>query len=188
MMHVITGGSGSGKSALMHCLGGLDMPTSGEVIIDGVNLCACREKQLAKVRSEKIGFVFQNFSLLDELSVRENIALPMMLAGKKPDREYLEKLMDQLGILERQDHTPTQLSGGQQQRVAIARALVNNPAVILCDEPTGNLDQKTSGEVMELLHQVHQEFHKTCLIVTHDMHVAEGADYILEMEDGLIKQ
>ena len=183
----LTGTSGSGKSTLMHCLGGLDMPTSGEVIIDGVNLCACREKQLAKVRSEKIGFVFQNFSLLDELSVRENIALPMMLAGKKPDREYLEKLMDQLGILERQDHTPTQLSGGQQQRVAIARALVNNPAVILCDEPTGNLDQKTSGEVMELLHQVHQEFHKTCLIVTHDMHVAEGADYILEMEDGLIK-
>ena len=183
----LTGTSGSGKSTLMHCLGGLDMPTSGEVIIDGVNLCACREKQLAKVRSEKIGFVFQNFSLLDELSVRENIALPMMLAGKKPDREDLEKLMDQLGILERQDHTPTQLSGGQQQRVAIARALVNNPAVILCDEPTGNLDQKTSGEVMELLHQVHQEFHKTCLIVTHDMHVAEGADYILEMEDGLIK-
>ena len=179
--------SGSGKSTLIHCLGVLDMTTSGEVIIDGVNLCACREKQLAKVRSEKIGFVFQNFSLLDELSVRENIALPMMLAGKKPDREYLEKLMDQLGILERQDHTPTQLSGGQQQRVAIARALVNNPAVILCDEPTGNLDQKTSGEVMELLHQVHQEFHKTCLIVTHDMHVAEGADYILEMEDGLIK-
>lgn len=184
----LTGTSGSGKSTLMHCLGGLDMPTSGEVIIDGVNLCACREKQLAKVRSEKIGFVFQNFSLLDELSVRENIALPMMLAGKKPDREYLEKLMDQLGILERQDHTPTQLSGGQQQRVAIARALVNNPAVILCDEPTGNLDQKTSGEVMELLHRIHQEFHKTCLIVTHDMHVAEGADYILEMEDGLIKQ
>ncbi len=163
------------------------MPTSGEVIIDGVNLCACREKQLAKVRSEKIGFVFQNFSLLDELSVRENIALPMILAGKKPDREYLEKLMDQLGILERQDHTPTQLSGGQQQRVAIARALVNNPAVILCDEPTGNLDQKTSGEVMKLLHRIHREFHKTCLIVTHDMHVAEGADYILEMEDGLIK-
>lgn len=183
----LTGTSGSGKSTLMHCLGGLDMPTSGEVIIDGVNLCACREKQLAKVRSEKIGFVFQNFSLLDELSVRENIALPMMLAGKKPDREYLGKLMDQLGILERQDHTPTQLSGGQQQRVAIARALVNNPAVILCDEPTGNLDQKTSGEVMELLHRIHQEFHKTCLIVTHDMHVAEGADYILEMEDGLIK-
>ena len=184
----LTGTSGSGKSTLMHCLGGLDMPTSGEVIIDGVDLCACREKQLAKVRSEKIGFVFQNFSLLDELSVRENIALPMMLAGKKPDREYLEKLMDQLGILERQDHTPTQLSGGQQQRVAIARALVNNPAVILCDEPTGNLDQKTSGEVMELLHRIHREFHKTCLIVTHDMHVAEGADYILEMEDGLIKQ
>ena len=184
----LTGTSGSGKSTLMHCLGGLDMPTSGEVIIDGVNLCACREKQLAKVRREKIGFVFQNFSLLDELSVRENIALPMLLAGKKPKQDYLEELMRQLGILERQDHTPTQLSGGQQQRVAIARALVNDPAVILCDEPTGNLDQKTSGEVMELLHRIHQEFHKTCLIVTHDMHVAEGADYILEMEDGIIKQ
>lgn len=131
------------------------MPTSGEVVIDGVNLCACRDKQLAKVRREKIGFVFQDFSLLDELSVRENIALSMLLAGKKPKQDYLEKLMRRLGTLERQDHTPTQLSGGQQQRVVIARALVNDTAVILCDEPTGNLDQKTSGEVMELLYRIH---------------------------------
>ena len=131
------------------------MPTSGEVVIDGVNLCACRDKQLAKVRREKIGFVFQDFSLLDELSVRENIALSMLLAGKKSKQDYLEKLMRRLGTLERQDHTPTQLSGGQQQRVVIARALVNDTAVILCDEPTGNLDQKTSGEVMELLYRIH---------------------------------
>ena len=131
------------------------MPTSGEVVIDGVNLCACRDKQLAKVRREKIGFVFQDFSLLDELSVRENIALSMLLAGKKPKQDYLEKFMRRLGTLERQDHTPTQLSGGQQQRVVIARALVNDTAVILCDEPTGNLDQKTSGEVMELLYRIH---------------------------------
>ena len=131
------------------------MPTSGEVVIDGVNLCACRDKQLAKVRREKIGFVFQDFSLLDELSVRENIALSMLLAGKKPKQDYLEKLMRRLGTLERQDHTPIQLSGGQQQRVVIARALVNDTAVILCDEPTGNLDQKTSGEVMELLYRIH---------------------------------
>ena len=131
------------------------MPTSGEVVIDGVNLCACRDKQLAKVRREKIGFVFQDFSLLDELSVRENIALSMLLAGKKPKQDYLEKLMRRLGTLERQDHTPTQLSGGQQQRVVIARALVNDTAVILCDEPTRNLDQKTSGEVMELLYRIH---------------------------------
>ena len=131
------------------------MPTSGEVVIDGVNLCACRDKQLAKVRREKIGFVFQDFSLLDELSVRENIALSMLLAGKKPKQDYLEKLMRRIGTLERRDHTPTQLSGGQQQRVVIARALVNDTAVILCDEPTGNLDQKTSGEVMELLYRIH---------------------------------
>lgn len=184
----LTGTSGSGKSTLMHCLGGLDIPTSGEVYIQDINLCQCREKQLAKIRREEIGFVFQNFSLLEELSVKENIVLPVLLANRKVEEEYVSGLMEQLGIADRQKHTPAQLSGGQRQRVAIARALVNDPAVILCDEPTGNLDQKTSEEVMELLHEVHQSYHKTCLIVTHDMEVAKGADYILRIEDGMIKE
>lgn len=184
----LTGTSGSGKSTLMHCLGGLDIPTSGEVYIQDINLCKCKEKQLAKVRREEIGFVFQNFSLLEELSVKENIVLPVLLAGEKVDEEYINGLMEQLGIADRQKHTPAQLSGGQQQRVAIARALANDPSVILCDEPTGNLDRKTSEEVMELLHDVHRTYHKTCLVVTHDMEVAKGADYILDIEDGVIKE
>lgn len=184
----LTGTSGSGKSTLMHCLGGLDIPTSGEVYIQDINLCKCREKQLAKVRREQIGFVFQNFSLLEELSVKENIVLPILLAGGKVNEEYISGLMEQLGIADRQKHTPAQLSGGQQQRVAIARALANDPAVILCDEPTGNLDHKTSEEVMGLLHDVHQTYQKTCVIVTHDREVANGADYILRIEDGMVKE
>ncbi|MDE6568154.1 MAG: ABC transporter ATP-binding protein [Lachnospiraceae bacterium] len=184
----LTGTSGSGKSTLMHCLGGLDIPTSGEVYIHDIDLCKCKEKQLAKVRREEIGFMFQNFSLLEELSVKENIVLPVLLAGGKVDEEYINGLMEQLGIADRQKHTPAQLSGGQQQRVAIARALANDPAVILCDEPTGNLDHKTSEEVMELLHDIHQTYHKTCLIVTHDREVAKGADYILQIEDGMVKE
>lgn len=184
----LTGTSGSGKSTLMHCLGGLDIPTSGEVYIHDTNLCTCKERQLAKVRREEIGFVFQNFSLIEELSVKENIVLPILLASGKVDEEYVSGLMEQLGIADRQKHTPAQLSGGQQQRVAIARALANDPAVILCDEPTGNLDRKTSEEVMGLLHAVHQTYHKTCLVVTHDMEVANGADYILNIEDGIVKE
>lgn len=184
----LTGTSGSGKSTLMHCLGGLDTSTSGEVYIQDINLCKCKEKQLAKVRREKIGFVFQNFSLIEELSVKENIVLPILLAGGKVDEEYITSLMEQLGIADRQSHTPAQLSGGQQQRVAIARAIANDPSVILCDEPTGNLDRKTSEEVMGLLHHIHQTYQKTCLIVTHDMQVANGADYILKIEDGIVKE
>ncbi len=184
----LTGTSGSGKSTLLHCLGGLDTPTSGEVYIHDVNLCRCKEKQLAKIRREKIGFVFQNFSLLEELSVKENIVLPILLSGSKVDEDYVNGLMENLEIEDRQKHTPAQLSGGQQQRVAIARALVNNPTVILCDEPTGNLDRKTSEEVMDLLQKVHQTYNKTVLIVTHDAHVADRADYVLNIEDGVMKQ
>lgn len=184
----LTGTSGSGKSTLLHCLGGLDNPTSGEVYIHDVNLCQCKEKELAKIRREEIGFVFQNFSLLEELSVKENIVLPILLSKGKVDEEYVEGLMKNLEIIDRQKHTPAQLSGGQQQRVAIARALVNNPAVILCDEPTGNLDRKTSEEVMDLFHEVHQTYNKTILIVTHDAHVADRADYILNIEDGILKE
>lgn len=182
----LTGTSGSGKSTLMHCLGGLDNPTSGNVFIYDINLCACRERELARVRREKIGYVFQNFSLIDELSVKENIVLPVLLSSRKVDEDYVTELMEKLGIADRQKHTPAQLSGGQQQRVAIARALANDPSIILCDEPTGNLDRKTSEEVVELLHKVHETFHKTCLVVTHDMQVAQGADYILRIEDGMV--
>lgn len=182
----LIGTSGSGKSTLMHLLGGLDMPTSGKVYIHDMCLSDCKERQLAATRRDEIGFVFQNFSLLDELSVKENIVLPTLLASKKVDEDYINELMEQLGIAERAKHTPAQLSGGQQQRVAIARALANNPSIILCDEPTGNLDQKTSREVMELLHQMHKTYQKTCLVVTHDMAVAKGADYILRIEDGKI--
>lgn len=182
----LTGTSGSGKSTLMHCLGGLDNPTSGNIFIHDINLCACKERELARVRREKIGYVFQNFSLIDELSVKENIVLPVLLSSRKVNEDYITELMEKLGIADRQKHTPAQLSGGQQQRVAIARALSNDPSIILCDEPTGNLDRKTSEEVVELLHKVHEAFHKTCLIVTHDMQVAQGADSILHIEDGMV--
>ena len=180
----LVGTSGCGKSTLLHMLGGLDFPTSGEVIIDDVNLTCCKEKELARARRERIGFVFQNFSLLEELNVRENIVLPALIDGKKPDEDLYDDLVVKLGLSDRQNHRPSQLSGGQQQRVAIARALINDPSVILCDEPTGNLDQKSSDEVMELIHGVHKAYGKTILIVTHDMSVARGADYILRMEDG----
>lgn len=182
----LTGTSGSGKSTLMHMLGGLDKPTSGKVYIRDICLSDCKERQLAAARRDEIGFVFQNFSLLDELSVKENIVLPILLASGNVDESYICRLMEQLGIAERAAHTPAQLSGGQQQRVAIARALANNPSIILCDEPTGNLDQKTSAEVMELLHKIQETYHKTCLVVTHDMEVAKGADYILRIEDGVV--
>lgn len=184
----LTGTSGSGKSTLMHLLGGLDTPSGGEVWIQGKNLYECKEKQLAKVRRDEIGFVFQNFCLIQELTVKENIVLPVLLASRKVNEEYISDLMEQLGIADRQKHMPSQLSGGQQQRVAIARALANDPAIILCDEPTGNLDQKTGTEVMELLHHIHQTYQKTCLVVTHDMRVANGADYILNIEDGIVKE
>ncbi len=182
----LTGTSGSGKSTLMHLLGGLDTPTSGAVYIYDVNLADCGERRLAKLRREEIGYVFQNFSLIDELSVKENIVLPILLSSGQVDEAYVTGLMEQLGIAERAGHTPTQLSGGQQQRVAIARALANDPSVILCDEPTGNLDKKTGAEVMGLLHEIHRSYRKTCLVVTHDPAVAAGADYILNIEDGRV--
>ena len=184
----LTGTSGSGKSTLMHLLGALDVPTEGEVFIHDTNLSKCSEKQLAKVRRDEIGFVFQNFCLIQELNVKENIVLPILLASGKVNEEYIGELMEQLGIADRAKHMPSQLSGGQQQRVAIARALANDPSILLCDEPTGNLDQKTSDEVMKLLHYMHKKYNKTCLVVTHDVHVASGADYILTIEDGCITQ
>ena len=181
---VLLGPSGSGKSTLLNIIGGIDNADSGYININGDKLEDMSEKKLTQYRRKHLGYVFQMYNLIANLNVKENIEVGAYLSDNALD---IDELLHTLGLYEHRYKLPNQLSGGQQQRVAIARALVNNPAVILCDEPTGNLDQKTSGEVMELLHQVHQEFHKTCLIVTHDMHVAEGADYILEMEDGLIK-
>lgn len=182
----LTGTSGSGKSTLLHLLGGLDAPTTGEVWIGGQALSKCKEKQLAELRRDRIGFVFQKFHLIQELNVRENIIMPILLASKKVNQDYIEDICDVLGLGERMEHMPHELSGGQQQRTAIARALANEAEVLLCDEPTGNLDKKTSEEVLSLLHDIHEKYKKTILIVTHDMEIAENADYMLRIEDGSI--
>ncbi len=182
----LTGTSGSGKPTLMHLLGGLDIPTEGEVWINGECLSKCKESRLAEIRREQIGFVFQKFCLIQELSVRENIILPILLSSRKVDEAYIEELCQILGLTDRMTHMPSELSGGQQQRVAIARALANHPSIILCDEQTGNLDHATSEDVMNLLHDIHKRYQKTMVIVTHDPHIAEGADYILQLEDGKI--
>lgn len=182
----LTGTSGSGKSTLMHLLGGLDIPTGGEVLVNGESLTKCRERRLAAIRREQIGFVFQKFCLIQELNVKENIILPILLSSRKVDEDYIGEICNVLGLTDRMTHMPSELSGGQQQRVAIARALANNPSIILCDEPTGNLDQHTSEDVMNLLHSIHKAYRKTMVIVTHDQHIAEGADYILQLEDGRI--
>ena len=180
------GTSGCGKSTLLHCLGGLDYPTSGDIYVNGILLNACNDTELAKTRRDEIGFVFQNFSLIEELNVRENIILPILLAKRKVDMGLIDDLTTRLGIADRLDSLPSQLSGGQQQRVAIARALVNNPSVVLCDEPTGNLDKKNSADVIDMIQRIHKLYKKTIIIVTHDMNIASQADYVLKMEDGRI--
>ena len=182
----ITGTSGSGKSTLMHILGGLDSPTSGEVFIGGENIGGMNDKQLSKLRREKIGFVFQKFCLIQELKVIENIIFPILLSNRKPNMEYIDKLCDVLGLSDRKKHLPSELSGGQQQRVAIARALANDPQILLCDEPTGNLDKKTSEEVIGLLNGVNEKFGKTLLIVTHDADIAQQTRHQMHIEDGQI--
>ena len=182
----IMGTSGSGKSTLLHMLGGLDKPSSGYVEINGRELSSMNDRELSVLRRDYIGFVFQKFNLINELNVWENITLPVLLAGKKPDVEKINDLCDTLGIKDRIDHTPLELSGGQQQRVAIARALANNPCLILCDEPTGNLDHQSSNEVVELLKKVHEKYQKTIVMVTHDINVASAADKVLKMDDGRI--
>ncbi len=182
----LTGTSGSGKSTLLHLLGGLDAPTTGEVWIEGQSLSKCKEKQLAEIRRDRIGFVFQKFHLIQELSVRENIIMPVLLASRKVNEAYIEEICEVLGLTDRMEHMPHELSGGQQQRTAIARALANEAAILLCDEPTGNLDKKTSEEVIHLLHDIHEKYNKTILIVTHDLEIAESAEYMLRIEDGRI--
>jgi putative ABC transport system ATP-binding protein len=182
----IMGPSGSGKSTLLHILAGLDRPTSGTVSIAGVDLTELNDKDLTELRREKIGFVFQTFNLLPVLNAEENILLPLSIAGRKPDPEWLERLIDTVGIRDRLTHRPAELSGGQQQRVAVARALISRPAVVFADEPTGNLDSKASNEVLELLRHAVDDFQQTVVMVTHDAHAASFADRLLVLADGRI--
>jgi putative ABC transport system ATP-binding protein len=182
----IMGPSGSGKSTLMHILAGLDKPTSGDVVIAGTNLSTLNDSDLTKLRREHIGFVFQFFNLLPMLSAEENVTLPMLIAGEKAEPEWFEQLISKVGLKDRLEHRPAELSGGQQQRVAIARALVSRPTVVFADEPTGNLDSTTSGEILTLMRDSVDSFGQTTVMVTHDARAAAIADRILFLADGLI--
>ena len=182
----VMGPSGSGKSTLMHILAGLDRPTGGSVEIGGTEITTLDDYDLTKLRREHIGFIFQFFNLLPMLSAEENIVLPLTIAGEKADKAWLEQLIGSVGLKDRRTHRPSELSGGQQQRVAIARALVSKPTVVFADEPTGNLDSKTGGEILELLRQAVQDAGQTTVMVTHDPRSASIADRILFLADGNI--
>jgi putative ABC transport system ATP-binding protein len=182
----VMGPSGSGKSTLMHVLAGLDKPTSGSVEIDGIELTTLDDNDLTKLRREHIGFVFQFFNLLPMLNAEENIKLPLSIAGEKTDEQWFDELVHGVGLDDRLSHRPAELSGGQQQRVAIARALVSRPTVLFADEPTGNLDSRTGGEILDLLHRSVKELGQTTVMVTHDARVAAIADRVLFLADGLI--
>ena len=182
----VMGPSGSGKSTLMHILAGLDQPTTGSVVVDGVELAGLNDQKLTLLRRDKIGFVFQFFNLLPMLTARENIELPMRIAGRTPDPEWEARLIDEVGLGDRLSHKPAELSGGQQQRVAVARALLSQPAVVFGDEPTGNLDSKTSAEVLQLLRRAVDELGQTVIMVTHDASAAAIADRVIFLRDGKI--
>ena len=182
----IMGPSGSGKSTLMHILAGLDRPTSGTVVIDGNDITKMDDGELTDLRRDRIGFVFQFFNLVPVLNAEENMLLPLSIAGRRPERVWVDQLMRTVGIDDRRTHRPSELSGGQQQRVAVARALVSRPAVIFADEPTGNLDSATSTEVLQLLRRAVDEFGESVVMVTHDEHAASFADRRIELVDGLV--
>lgn len=182
----IIGASGSGKSTLLHMIGGVDRATSGEILVDGENIAKYRADKLAIFRREKVGIIYQFYNLIPVLTVTENITLPVDLARKKPDQEYLKELIEILGLADRAKYLPNQLSGGQQQRVAIGRALFNRPKLILADEPTGNLDKKSSEEIVRLLKEANQKYHQTIILVTHDERIAEKAERVITFEDGKI--
>ena len=183
----IVGASGSGKSTLLHLIGGLDKPTSGKVILREKDLYSQSENSLSIFRRRNIGFIFQFFNLIPILSVEENISLPALLDNEKVDKAYLNELIKMTGLEDRKNHIPSELSGGQQQRVSIARALINKPAIILADEPTGNLDSKNSQEVIELLKATAKRYNQTLILITHDSKIAEQADRIITLNDGKIK-
>ncbi len=182
----ICGASGSGKSTLLNLLGAVDRPTSGQVIIDGVDLTRRSEEQLAAFRRRRIGFVFQFFNLIPVLNVEENVAVPLLLDGKRPDKRDMETALKIVGLLDKRDRLPGQLSGGQQQRVAIARALIHRPALVLADEPTGNLDSHTSREIVALLRQSVNDIGQTLVLITHDAQVAAQADRVIHIKDGRV--
>lgn len=182
----IIGTSGSGKSTLLHCMAGLDKPTDGTVILDGKNIYDYNDEELSEIRRKKFGFIFQSFNLIPVINVYDNIILPILLDGSKPDEEYINSIIKAVGLEEQIKKFPNELSGGQQQRVAIARALSNKPAIIFADEPTGNLDSKTTQDVMSLLKNTVKEFNRTLLMITHDQSIAESADRIITISDGKI--
>lgn len=182
----IIGASGSGKSTLLHIIGGVDKPTSGKVFINGTEIHSQNEDKLAIFRRRHIGLVYQFYNLLPELNVDENIVLPHMLDGRTPDKERLDKIVEYLGLSDRRSHLPSELSGGQQQRASIGRALFSKPELLLADEPTGNLDRKNSGEIIELLKESNRKFGQTLVLITHDENIALQADRIIYMQDGQI--
>lgn len=182
----IVGASGSGKSTLLHLIGGMDKPTNGKVIVDGEDIYSLDDNKLSAFRRRKVGFIFQSYNLIPVLTAEENINITVLLDDKKPDKKYIDGLIDTLNLSNRKNHLPNELSGGQQQRVSIARALANNPSLILADEPTGNLDRKNSQEVMELLIATVKKFNKTLILITHDIEIANLADRVIKIEDGEI--
>ena len=184
----IVGPSGSGKSTLLHLLGGVDSPTSGKVYINGVDIYTLKEKDLSIFRRRNVGLIYQFYNLIPVLSAKENILLPSELDNRKVEKDYLEDLLKTLGLNGRENHLPNELSGGQQQRTSIGRALINRPAIILADEPTGNLDSKNSKEVLELLKLSVKKYNQTLIMITHDANIALQADRVITIEDGIIKQ
>lgn len=182
----VVGESGSGKSTLLNLIGGLDIPTSGKVLIDGKDIYSMKDRNLTVFRRRNIGFVFQSFNLIPELTVEQNMLFPVLLDYQKPNREYLEELLRVLNLTERRNHLPSQLSGGQQQRAAIGRALMTCPSLILADEPTGNLDTQNSSEVIALLKEASRKYEQTILMITHSKSIAQTADRILQVSDGVL--
>ena len=182
----IMGSSGSGKSTLLHILGGVDRPTSGKVFLDETDIYALDETRLAIFRRRQVGLIYQFYNLIPVLNVEENVTLPLLLDGRKPDHEQLQVIMNLLNLSDRRGHLPNQLSGGQQQRVSIGRALINNPALVLADEPTGNLDSKNSADIVQLLKASNRTYKQTLLLITHDRNIALQADRIISIEDGRI--
>jgi putative ABC transport system ATP-binding protein len=182
----VIGPSGSGKSTLLHIIGGVDTPTSGKVYIDGTDIYSLNQSKLAIFRRRQIGLIYQFYNLIPVLNVEENITLPLLLDGRKEDKSRLQELLITLGLQDRINHLPNQLSGGQQQRVSIGRALINNPALVLADEPTGNLDSKNSEEIISLLKLYNQKYNQTLIVITHDERIALQADRVISIQDGMI--